>query len=154
MKRYAFTAALAIGLLGGVIAPGLKASETDRLTRITIDQPIEIQDTSLAAGSYVIKLADAVDQSIVQIFNADNNRLVATIFAAHAFQLEPTGKSRFDFYKGAGEQPAALHFWFYPGKTDGLEFRDRRPREEARSTPTRTTTIAASVPRVHAAVEN
>ena len=152
MKHYAFTAALAIGLLG-VIAPGLKASETDRLTRITIDQPIEIQDTSLTAGSYVIKLADTVDQSIVQIFNADNNHLVATILAVHALELEPTGQSRFDFYKGAGEQPAALHFWFYPGRTDGLEFRDRRPREEARSTPT-ATAIAASVPRIHAAVEN
>ena len=153
MKHYAFTAALAIGLLGGVIAPGLKASETDRLTRITIDQPIEIQDTSLAAGSYVIKLADAVDKSIVQIFNADNNRLVATILAVHALQLEPTGQSRFDFYKGAGEQPPALHFWFYPGRTDGLEFQDRRPRVEARSAPANKT-IAASIPRIHADVQN
>lgn len=50
MKRYFSTVVLAIGLLGCVIAPGLKASETDRLTKITIDQPIEIQNTPLTAG--------------------------------------------------------------------------------------------------------
>jgi hypothetical protein len=153
MKRYFSTVALAIGLLGGVIAPGLKASETDRLTKITIDQPIEIQNTPLTAGTYVIKLADTVDHSIVQIFNADDNRLVATILAVHALQLEPTGESRFDFYKGAGEQPPALHFWFYPGRTDGLEFWHRRPRVEARSAPANKT-IAASIPRIHADVQN
>ena len=153
MKRYFSTVALAIGLLGCVIASGLKASETDRLTRITIDQPIEIQGTSLTAGSYVIRLADTVDHSIVQIFNADDNHLVATILAVHALQLEPLGESRFDFYKGAGEQPPALHFWFYPGRTDGLEFRDNRPRVEARSTPA-DETIAASVPKIRAGVEN
>lgn len=64
MKRYFSTAALAFGLLGGVIAPGLKASETDRLTKITIDQPIKIQGTSLTAGSYVIKLANTVDPQL------------------------------------------------------------------------------------------
>ena len=153
MRRYVFTAALAFGLLGGVIAPGLKASETDRLTKITIDQPIKIQGTSLTAGSYVIKLANTVDQSIVQVFNADDNHLVATILAVHALQLEPTAESRFDFYKGAGEQPPALHFWFYPGRTDGLEFRDNRPRVEARSRPAEKT-IAASVPKIRADVEN
>jgi hypothetical protein len=153
MRRYVFTAALAFSLLGGVAAPGLKASETDRLTKITIDQPIRIQGTSLAAGSYVIKLANTVDQSIVQVFNADENHLVATIFAVHAFQLQPTDESRFDFYKEAGEQPPALRFWFYPGRKDGLEFRDSMPRGEARSTPA-DKTITASVPKVRAVVEN
>ena len=153
MRRYVFTAALAFGLLTGVIAPGLEASETDRLTKITIDQPIKIQGTSLTAGSYVIKLANTVDQSIVQVFNADENHLVATIFAVHALQLDPTSESRFDFYKGTGEQLPALHFWFYPGRTDGLEFRDNRPRVEARSTRAHKT-IAASVPKIRADVEN
>jgi hypothetical protein len=152
MRRYLLTTALAFGLLGGAIAPGLKASEADRMTRITIDQPIEIQNTVLTAGSYVIKLADSVDRSIVQIFNADESHLVATIFGSHAFQLQPAGETRFGFYNGAGEQPA-LRFWFYPGKTDGLEFRDRRPRVEARSIQ-KNTNIAASVPRIHADVGN
>ena len=156
MKRYSHVfAVIAMSLMNSAFIPSLRASEADRLTKITIDQPIRIQNTSLTAGSYVIRLADLVNQSTLQIFNADDSRLVATIVAMHAlqFQPDPAGKTRFAFYEGAGEQLPALHFWFYPGRTDGLEFRDSRMKVAARSART-TKNIVTSVPKIHVDGEN
>jgi hypothetical protein len=150
MRRYFSTAALAISLLGGVIAPVLKAGEWDKKTKITINQPIEIQGTLLPAGSYIMRLADSSDRSVVQIFNADENHLIATTLAVHAFEQKRTDGPRFHFYESViGEQAPSLRFWFYAGGSDGLEFRDRRPQVTAQSTRN-DQKLVASVPRVHA----
>src|SRR5271163_1555429 len=113
MRGYFSTTALAISLLGSVLVPWLKADDLtdfisilgpeqwDRNTKITIDHPIEIQDTPLSAGSYVLKLTDTFGVPIVQIFNADENHLIATMFAVQALQLKPRGERPFQFYEEA-----------------------------------------------------
>jgi hypothetical protein len=127
MKHY-FTpfAALALSLMGGVFAPAVKADEWNK-KNITINQPIRVQDTVLPAGSYVIKLLDSPsDRYIVQIFNAEENQLITTVFAVPALKSHAPDSSEFKFYESESGQPAALHTWFYPGESTGYEFRAGR----------------------------
>ena len=120
-------AALALSLMGGVLAPAVKADEWDKKTNITINQPIKVQDTVLPAGSYVIKLFDSPsDRYIVQIFNAEENHLIKTVFAVPVLKSHAPDSSEFKFYESESGQPAALHTWFYPGESTGYEFRAGR----------------------------
>jgi hypothetical protein len=122
MKHF-FATTAALILMGGGLAPALKADESDRKTIITIDRPIDIQGTVLSPGSYVMRLlAGSVEQDTVQIFNVEQNRIIATIVAVHAWKIEPSDKTEFTFYEPSGGRPQALHTWFYPGDNFGLEF--------------------------------
>jgi hypothetical protein len=124
MKHYApFLAVLAVSLMGSTLIPLLKASETDKLTLVTISQPISVQGTTLPPGKYVLRLEDPLEsQSVVHIFNADGTRLITTILAIHAWRQRPADRSEFVFYDFAAGQQAALHLWFYPGDNAGFEF--------------------------------
>jgi hypothetical protein len=120
-------AALALSLMGGVLAPAVKADEWNKKTNISINQPIKVQDTVLPAGSYVIKLLDSPsDRYIVQIFNAEENHLITTVFAVPVLKSHAPDSSEFKFYESESGQPAALHTWFYPGESTGYEFRAGR----------------------------
>jgi hypothetical protein len=124
MKQYLSTLSILAVSMMGMFAPNVKADEWNKQTNITINQAIEVEGHVLPAGSYALKLVDGVDRHVVQIFNAQENHLVATVFAIPAERLAPPDKSEFSFYEsGSGETPA-LRTWFYPGDTSGFEFRD------------------------------
>ena len=77
----------------------------------------------LPAGKYVFKLADSqADRHIVQIFNAKENHLYATILAIPDYRLQPTGKTVVTFEERAANAPEAVRAWFYPGDNFGNEF--------------------------------
>jgi hypothetical protein len=118
-------AILAVSVLGA-LAPDVKADEWNKQTNITINHPIEVQGALLPTGSYVLELADLPsDRHVVRIFNADDNRLIATLFTVSAYRPEPTGKSQFKFDSESGRAPE-LRTWFYPGDTIGFEFKASR----------------------------
>ncbi len=145
MKNYfpAF-AALALSFTGGALVPALKATEWNKETKITIDQPIQVQDSVLSPGSYVIKLLDSSsNRRIVQIFDSGENRLITTVLALPAYRNTPLDKGQFKFYESAAGLPAGLHTWFYPGDTTGFEFRPGRGQLEARSAQRNTSAVAA-----------
>ena len=133
MKHYfqRFTV-LALILTGGLFVPAMKADELSKKTNITTNQPIEIQGMVLPAGSYVIKLLDTpAERYVVQIFNAEENHIIATIFAIPTYRLRLSDDTELNFYQFENGQPAALHTWFYPGDSVGLEFRPGRKRVES-----------------------
>jgi hypothetical protein len=116
-------AALAVTLLGSALVSVMKADEWDKKTDITIDQSIEVQGTALPPGSYVIKLlVSSSDRRTVEIYNADENHLIATVPAIPAYRLVPADDSEFKFYRVAEGRPPALRTWFYPGEYFGIEF--------------------------------
>ena len=96
-----------------------------RILRLIND--LRVRDTVLPAGSYVMKLLDSPsDRYIVQIFNAEENHLITTVFAIPAVKSQAPDRSEFKFYESESGQPAALHTWFYPGDSTGFEFRAGR----------------------------
>jgi len=116
-------AVVSIGLLGLAIAPGAKADEWDKKTVITVNEPIQVPNQVLPAGTYVIKLLSSPsDRHIVQIFNADQSHLFTTILAIPNYRLQPTGKTVVTFWETPPGQPKAMRAWFYPGDNFGQEF--------------------------------
>lgn len=110
-----------------------KADTWDKKTVLTVNQPIQVQDTYLEAGTYVFKLLSSQsNRHIVQIFDKDQTHLINTVLAIPNYRLRPTGTSRFAFYETPQGTAPAMRAWFYPGDNFGQEFRyPKNPRQLA-----------------------
>jgi len=119
-----FVVAMAsVGMLGVALSPSARADEWNKKTTMTVNEPIQVPNKVLPAGTYVIKLLDSPsDRHIVQIFSADELHLLTTILAIPNYRLQPTGKTVFSFWETPPGQPKALRAWFYPGDNFGQEF--------------------------------
>jgi hypothetical protein len=125
IKSWMTIAAVCVLALGAsTIAFRAQADPWDKKTILTVDQPIQVTDTYLEPGTYVFKLADSsADRHIVQIFNANQTRVIDTILAIPNYRLQPTDKSRFAFWETPPGTARAMRAWFYPGDNFGQEFR-------------------------------
>jgi hypothetical protein len=122
MKRLTIAIA-SFGLLGVALSSSARADEWNKKTVMTVNEPIQVPNKVLPAGTYVIKLLDSPsDRHIVQIFNADETQLQTTILAIPNYRIQPTGKTVFSFWETPPGQPKALRAWFYPGDNFGQEF--------------------------------
>jgi len=119
-----FVVAMAsVGLLGVALSSSARADEWNKKTVMTVNEPIQVPNKVLPAGTYVIKLLSSPsDRHIVQIFNADETQLQTTILAIPNYRIQPTGKTVFSFWETPPGQPKALRAWFYPGDNFGQEF--------------------------------
>ncbi len=100
-----------------------RADTWDKKTIVTFGDSVEIPGQVLPPGTYVFKLADsASDRHIVQIWNADQTQLFATILAIPSYRSDSPGRTIFEFDERSGDSPMALHSWFYPGDSTGQEF--------------------------------
>jgi len=108
----------------GVAAVVAKADVWDKKTILTVNQPIQVENTFLEPGTYVLKLLDSSsNRHIVQIFNRDQSQLINTVLAIPNYRLQPTGDSQFTFYETPEGYARAMRAWFYPGDNFGQEFR-------------------------------
>jgi hypothetical protein len=115
--------ALSTVLLCATLAPGARADQWDKKTVVTFGEDVEIPGQILPAGTYVFKLANTIsDRHIVQIWNTDENQLLATIMTIPNTRLEPFNRSIFEFDERPTGSPMALKLWFYPGNSTGEEF--------------------------------
>jgi uncharacterized surface anchored protein len=141
LKSLAFVVSL--GLL--LTASYARADEYDKLTKVTFSGPVQVENTQLPAGTYTFKLMDDEgDRNIVQIFNADQTHLIATILAMPDYRLKATGKTVVKFSETRGESQAegnipdngiAIKEWFYPGNSFGREFRVMPAQQVASAQP-------------------
>jgi len=67
------------------------ASETNELTKITFNTPVQLPDRVLPAGTYTFQVAGNGDNpDLVQIFNAEGTALLATFETASAERTRVT----------------------------------------------------------------
>jgi hypothetical protein len=119
----ALCAVLFLILFGAMLAPGARADLWDKKTIVTFGEDVQIPGQVLPAGTYVFKLADSIaDRHIVQIWNADENQLFATIMTIPNTRLDTPERSLFEFDERPSGSPSALKVWFYPGNSAGEEF--------------------------------
>ena len=146
-----FLAMFCITLLCSIYSPTAKADEWDKKTIVTFSGPVDVSGHRLEAGTYVFKLADSMsDRHIVQIFNADESHIIATILAIPDWRVTPRSKTVIKFSERAGEVatmdrdlPEAgipVKEWFYPGDNFGQEFRIKPAPVVAQTTTTTTET--------------
>ncbi len=112
-----------LGLAAAVGTFRVQADQWDKKTILTVDQPIQIKDTYLDPGTYVLKLANSSnDRHIVYIYNASQNHLINTIMAIPNYRIRPTGNTQFVFWETPPGTARAMRAWFYPGDDYGQEF--------------------------------
>ena len=100
-----------------------KASELDKKTIVTFNQPVEIPNQVLPAGTYVFKMVDPeLSQNVVEILNKDESKVIATLLTAPGSRNTNSDESTFELEERAQGAPMALKYWFYPGYTTGQEF--------------------------------
>ncbi len=112
-----------LGLLGTSFVPKAHADAWDKMTIVTVNEPIIAGNKVLDPGTYVWKLLDSQsDRHIVQIFDKGQQHLETTILAIPNYRLQPTGKTQFAFWETPNGVPKAVRAWFYPGDNFGQEF--------------------------------
>jgi LPXTG-motif cell wall-anchored protein len=112
-----------LGLLGTSFVPKAHADAWDKMTIVTVNEPIIAGNRVLDPGTYVWKLLDSQsNRHIVQIFDKDQRHLQETILAIPNYRLQPTGHTQFAFWETPAGVPKAVRAWFYPGDNYGQEF--------------------------------
>ena len=120
---FAICSLLSFILFGAVLTPGARADQWDKKTVVTFNDAVEIPGQVLPAGTYVFKLADLPNERhIVQIWNADEDQILATIMTIPKTRFEAPERTIFEFDERPSNSPAALKAWFYPGNRTGEEF--------------------------------
>jgi hypothetical protein len=122
-SRTALVALSGIALTFGLAEFRAQADQWDKRTVLTLNEPMQIRETLLQPGQYVLKLVDSTsDRHIVQIFNANQTHLINTVMAIPDYRVQATGGTRFDMWETPAGSAKALKAWFYPGDNFGQEF--------------------------------
>lgn len=116
-------AAVCAVLLTGPFAGRATADEMDQRTVVTFSNPVEIPGQVLPAGTYVFKLsAIQTERETIQIYNADESRLIATEITIPVDFVTPPSNAMFEMRETAAGNPPQLREFAYPGATCGHEF--------------------------------
>lgn len=99
-----------------------RADDWNKKTVLKFDKPVEIPNLVLPAGTYVFKRADNVTPNLVQILNADETHVYATLLTAPDFRREASDETVVTFKERSATAPQAIRGWFYPDDTIGEEF--------------------------------
>jgi len=90
MYRKMFSGMMCLMLLGGTyFVPKVRADESDKKTIVTVNEPIQVPRKLLPAGTYVFKLMDSNDLTLVAIFNHDESHLITTVQVFRTFGWKP-----------------------------------------------------------------
>jgi hypothetical protein len=89
---------------------------------VTINEPIQVPGKVLPAGTYVFKLINTNDRTLVAIFNADDTHLITMVQGIPDSRMQAPDKAIIQLEQRSSEQPEALKAWFYPGDNAGVGF--------------------------------
>jgi hypothetical protein len=120
MKRASVAAACAILLA----APSMNADMLDQRSVVTFSGSVAIPGGHmLPAGSYVFKLSPLpLDRDTVQIFDAKNNHVIATLETIPVWLQNPPDRSMVLLSEGPAGGAPSVHEFVYAGSTRGHEF--------------------------------
>jgi hypothetical protein len=123
MNRKMLTGTIGLMLLGAsFFVPRGRADEWDKKTIVTTKEAIQVPGKVLPAGTYVFKLLNTNDRTLVGIYSADETHLITTLQGISDSRTETPDKSILQFEERPSGQPEALKAWFYPGENDGVAF--------------------------------
>jgi hypothetical protein len=125
MNKIRIFSLLSMVTLGSMFTATARADGDDwnKLTKITISEPVAVSGTLLQPGSYWFRLVDfPATRHTVQIMSENRDRVFATINANNVYRPQPTDKTQFTFYETPAGQAPAMKDWFYPGDDYGQQF--------------------------------
>jgi len=101
-----------------VAAPSFVHAMDSDSTLATFNQPVGIPGKVLPAGTYLFQSYGPV----VQVWDADREKLYATLMTIPAFRRDSDNDSEFEFEERADGAPMAIDAWYFDGGTIGEEF--------------------------------
>ena len=122
MNRKIFTGMICLMLMGTFFVPKGRADESDRKTIVTVNDAIQVPGKVLPRGTYVFKLLDSNDLTLVAIYNADETQVITTLQGISTSRTRTPNETILQFEERPSGQPEALKAWFYPGDNTGIEF--------------------------------
>ena len=141
---------IALGLFLELVA---HASELIEQTRITFGAPVQIPGQVLPAGTYTFQQADSEDNpDIIQIFDADGTRVIATLKTVPAERLDPFADVAITLASAGTGNPDYLVNWFYPHRLIGHRFVFSPQEQEIAQAPQQTVVANQATSNVGAAV--
>lgn len=141
-----FTVVFTLALLCLTFQGIARADDSNKMTTVTLNAPVEVPGVKgpivIGPGTFVFTLAYGLhDDHVVQIFNADQTKLLTTAFAVadyydttayavadyndlshHQSGDVPADKTIIKFRETAPHSPQAITEWIYPGASYGLRF--------------------------------
>lgn len=122
-SRTMLTVLCGLGLVASLATSPARADEWNKKTILTVNDTIQVTDTVLQPGQYVLKLLDSPsERHVVQIFNSDQTHIINTVIAINTERLQPTSHSAFTFWETPPGNVRALRTWYYPGDNYGQMF--------------------------------
>jgi hypothetical protein len=110
-------------LVAAGFAPSMRGDDFNQETHFTINQPLQVENTVLAPGQYVLKLTDLIaNRVVVSIYNADGTQLDGIFVGFSAYRADAGDQKLMTVSQPQGNEPGKLKTWFYPGNTYGVEF--------------------------------
>ncbi len=113
----------AIALAVAASAPRAKADDYNKRTLLTVKQTVQIEDTVLEPGQYVLQLQESdSDRHVVELFNRDRTHIIGTYLTVPRYRVHDPDKSTFTFWETPPGTAKALRAWYYPGDGMGEDF--------------------------------
>jgi hypothetical protein len=105
------------------VAPGLRADEYTKQTFLTFSGPVQLPGVTLAAGTYMFKLADPQgDRRAIQVWDKDQTKLYTTLLTIPDQRMKVSDKPVVMFNERPSGEAQAIRSWFYPDESYGFEF--------------------------------
>ena len=98
------------------------ADPRDKKTVLTFDHAVQLPGVELPAGTYVFKVADFNYRNVVQVYNSDETKILATILAVSSEREQGTDRTAIRFGEATRDYPEPVKTWFYPQHKMGNEF--------------------------------
>jgi hypothetical protein len=96
--------------------------EWNKKSTLSVDERVEFPGIVLEPGIYIVKLRENTEKlSVVQILNAEETQVLATVRAVPDHRMRPDDNSEFTFHN-VGKGPRPVQSWFLSGDLVGLEF--------------------------------
>jgi LPXTG-motif cell wall-anchored protein len=109
-----------------LIVPAAATSQelnTNQRTFFTFSAPVQLPGVTLPAGKYQFQLATSLaNRHIVQVFNADGSKILATILANAAQRNDVPNEPEVRFFETPADVTPAIQTWWFPGTRSGHEF--------------------------------
>ena len=124
MRSFRFLAPLfALVVLIAVAAPNARATDPQNWDSfLTFTAPVVIPGMVLTAGTYEFKLVDFENLGyLVEVRNAKGT-LLETVYGVPTYRSDISDKTVVTLKNRGSNEPEAVTAWFYPDRTDGVEF--------------------------------
>ena len=126
-----FAVLCSTALLTAATAEPVSAQNFNRTTKLTFSAPVELPNMTLPAGTSTFRLSDSKsDRHVVQVLDADGEKLVTTLLAMPAHRSEASEETVVTFRETAANVAPPIRYWYYPNDQMGQEFAYPRARAE------------------------